>query len=44
MAISYGPVFLWIPRRLDTGQWAWLRTVRLDRHGGRHTYSLYLKL
>jgi len=47
MSLSYGPVFLWIPRRLTGGTWAWLRTVqRVSANGpyGRaHRYRDYSK-
>jgi len=41
MAVSYEPCFLWIPTRLVTGQWAWLRKVRRVRKGGLIEYRYY---
>lgn len=43
MATFYGPYFLWLPKRLIGGKWAWLRTVQRIRHGGKHTFRDYLK-
>jgi len=47
MSTSYVPVFLWVPTRLISGGWAWLRTVqRVSANGpyGRsHIYRDYSK-
>lgn len=34
MSTSYVPVFLWVPTRLVTGEWAWLRRVQRVSHNG----------
>lgn len=43
MATSYSPHFLWLPKRLTTGKWAWMRKVQQIRHGGKRSYRDYIK-
>lgn len=43
MATYYRPHFLWLPKRLIGGRWAWLRKVQKISHGGTHQYRDYAR-